>query len=127
MTDFILVLFFTTSFFMCFYFGLWRNTNVLFFLKSVSMICYERQLEFINGSVTPKDYDCFRTWIQEINAIDAIVDDIRSVSYAKLLFSFKPLEIENWFTEEQVKFLRGETHRPEDFYVGGTNIDMTTL
>ena len=127
MTDFILVLFFTTSFFKCFYFGLWRNTNVLFFLKSVSMICYERQLEFVNGSVMPKDAEGFIAWRQETNAIDAIVDDIRSVSYAKLLFSFKPLEIENWFTEEQVKLLRGETHRPEDFYAGGTNIDMTTL
>lgn len=62
-----------------------------------------------------------------MNEIDRVVDDIRAVPYAKVLFSFKSLKIENWFTEEQVKFLRGETHRPEDFYVKGTNVDMTTL
>lgn len=127
MTDFILSLLIVILYFPCFYFGIWRNTKVCNFLKSVSRICYERQLEFVDRTVIPNDTDAYCAWRQEMNTIDAIVDDIRSVSYTKMLFSFKPLEIENWFTEEQVKFLRGETHRPEDFYVGGTNIDMTTL
>lgn len=127
MMDFILSLLIVTLYFPFFYFGFWRNMKVCHFLKSVSRRCYERQLEYINGSVIPKDTDAFSAWLLGMHTMDAIVDDIRSVPYEKVLFSFKPLEYENWFTEEQVKFLRGETHRPEDLYVGGTNIDMTTL
>lgn len=113
--------------FVGFYFGIIRNTQVCSFLQAVSHVCYERQMEFISDSVIPADKDGFESWNKEMKEIDRVVDNIRSVPYVKVLFSFKSLKIENWFTEEQVKFLRGETHRPEDFYVKGTNVDMTTL
>ena len=127
MIDFIVITVFISLFCTCFYFGIIRNTQVCSFLQAVSHVCYERQMEFISASVIPADIDGFEAWNKEMKEIDRVVDNIRSVPYAKVLFSFKSLKIENWFTEEQVKFLRGETHRPEDFYVKGTNVDMTTL
>ena len=110
-----------------FYFCLLRNIKVCFFCKNISQVCYERQVEFIEGSVIPVDMAAYKAWKKEMDEIDRIVDDIRAVPYEKMLFSFKPLNVENWYTEEQVKFLRGETHRPENLFVGGTNVDMTIL
>lgn len=125
--DFIVIIVLIGIFCTCFYFGFIRNTRVCAFLQAVSRVCHERQMEFISASVMPADKDGFESWYEELMEIDRVVDDIRAVPYEKVLFSFKSLKIENWFTEEQVKFLRGETHRPEDFYVKGTNVDMTTL
>lgn len=127
MIDFIVITVLVGISFAGFYFGIIRNTQVCSFLQAVSHVCYERQMEFISASVIPADKDGFESWHKEMMEIDRVVDDIRAISYAEVLFSFKSLKIENWFTEEQVKFLRGETHRPEDFYVKGTNVDMTTL
>ena len=31
-----------------------------------------------------------------------------SVSYKKMLYSIKPLKIEHWYTEEQIKQMKGE-------------------
>lgn len=31
-------------------------------------------------------------------------------SYEKMLFSFKPLKLEAWFTEEEIKILKGGSH-----------------
>lgn len=109
-------------FFLClsmasFYFGVLRNGNVASFLSSVSRVCHRRQIEFVIGSGCPQNREEFDAWKDEVDEIDRIVDEIRAVPYHKVLFSFKALRMENFFTEEQVKFLRGETHRVEDFYV----------
>lgn len=125
--DIILNVILTALYGALFYFGIFRNTKVMNFQRAVSNTCYERQLEFINGTVMPKEVEGFRAWRLEMYTIDAIVRDIRSVSYTKMIFSSKPLEIENWYTEEQVKFLRGETHTPEEFKVKDNHVDMTTL
>ena len=110
-----------------FWFGLLRNIKVCFFRNNISQVCNYRQIEFIDGSVIPVDMDVYEAWKKEMDKIDCIVDDILAVPYEKMLFSFKPLNVENWYTEEQVKFLRGETHLPENLFVGGTNVDMSTL
>lgn len=109
------------------YFALFRNLLVCAFRNSISQVCYDRQIEFIDGSVIPVDMDVYEAWKKEMDKIDRIVDDILAVPYEKMLFSFKPLNVENWYTEEQVKFLRGETHLPKNLFVGGTNVDMSTL
>lgn len=100
-----------------FYFGVVRNGQVASFLTVMSEVCYRRQVDFLTGSVCPVNREVFDAWKDEVDEIDRIVDEIRAVPYHKVLFSFKALRVENFFTEEQVKFLRGETHRVEDFYV----------
>lgn len=100
-----------------FYFGVLRNGQVASFLSSVSRVCHRRQIDFVLGFGCPQNREEFDVWKDEVDEIDRIVDEIRAVPYYKVLFSFKDLRVENFFTEEQVKFLRGETHRVEDFYV----------
>ena len=109
------------------YFFIFRNYKTRNFGIRVSNMCYKRQMEFVHGSYIPHEYNALKAWEKEMEEIDRIVEEIRSVPYEKMLFSFKSFSLENWYTEEQVKFLRGETHRPEDFYVAGNNVDMTIL
>lgn len=125
--DIMVITLFVGYFWTSFYFGILRNIKVCFFKKNISKICFYRQVEFIERFVIPVDMAAYKVWKKEMDKIDRIVDDIRAVPYGKMLFSFKPLNVENWYTEEQVKFLRGETHRPENLFVGGTNVDMTIL
>lgn len=125
--DIVFLTFLVGLFWADFYFFLLRNILVCDFRKEISQVCYDRQIEFIQGSVIPLDMDVYEAWKKEMDEIDRIVDDIHAVPYKKMLFSFKPLNVENWYTEEQVKFLRGETHLPENLFVGGTNVDMSTL
>ena len=125
--DIVVIIFLVDLFLASFYFALLRCFDICAFRKSIFQVCFDRQVEFIQGSVMPVDMDAYKAWQKEMDEIDRIVDDILAVPYEKMLFSFKPLNVENWYTEEQVKFLRGETHRPENLFVGGTNVDMTIL
>ena len=38
----------------------------------------------------------------------AVYDILNQYSYDQMLYSFKPLKLESWFTEEEVKTLQGE-------------------
>ena len=125
--DIVVITFFVGLFWANIYFCLLRNIEVCSFRKGISQVCRDRLIEFIDGSVIPVDMDVYEAWKKEMDKIDRIVDDILAVPYEKMLFSFKPLNVENWYTEEQIKFLRGETHLPENLFVRGTNVDMSTL
>ena len=105
-------------YFVALYFFFFRNYKTRKFCIKVSNMCYERQVEFINGSYIPLEPNALKAWEKEAEEIDRIVEEIRSVPYDKILFSFKSFSLENWYTEEQVKFLRGETHRPRRILCG---------
>jgi hypothetical protein len=45
---------------------------------------------------------------QDISYLWEILDDI---SYEKMLFSFKPLKMEYWFTDDELKLLGYESKR----------------
>ena len=70
-----------------------RNSRVYPFRMSV--------LENIDSEVTKRIKQDAIT-IKEISQMFGILN---TVSYAKMLFSFKPLKVEYWFTKEELKIM----------------------
>lgn len=98
------------------YFFIYRNSRTRDFLILANETCCKRQLDIIDKNPTYINYDLFMKYKRVESEIDEIVSGIRSVSYFRVLFSFRAFTFENWFTEEQVKFLRGEIYKPEDVW-----------
>lgn len=98
------------------YFFLYRNFRTRDFLILANETCCKRQSDIINKAPTNINYDLFMKYKHVDSEIEKIASGIYSVSYSRVLFSFRALTFENWFTEEQVKFLRGEIYKPEDVW-----------
>lgn len=96
-----------------------RNFMVRLFLAEVFDAADRHEVDFI-GRVPLS-----QGWKHRLQ-IDRIVSDIYSISYVRVLFSFKALTVENWFTPEQVSFIRGESYRPEDYIPATPETDTTT-
>ena len=108
------------------YFFLYRNFRTRNFLILANKTCCNRQLDIIAHAPTNINYDLFMKYKQVDSEIEKIASGIYSVRYSRVLFSFRALTFENWFTEEQVKFLRGEIYKPEEVWASimgetGTN------
>lgn len=81
-------------FFLFMFYFLKRNHDVFDFRSSLRRKCLEFDLQNIeNGSYHEITNNC-----------GLIIDSLPS--YYKMVFSFKPLKIEKWLTEEQVKKLK---------------------
>lgn len=108
------------------YFFLYRNFKTCKFLILALETCCKRQSDIIDKAPTYINYDLFMKYKHVDSEIEKIASGIYSVRYFRVLFSFRALTFENWFTEEQVKFLRGEIYKPEEVWAGimgetGTN------
>ena len=108
------------------YFFLYRNFRTRDFLILANKTCCKRQVDIIDKAPTNINYDLFMKYKQVDSEIEKIASGIYSVRYSRVLFSFRAFTFENWFTEEQVKFLRGEIYKPEEVWAGiigetGTN------
>lgn len=100
------------------YFFLYRNFRTRNFLILAVETCCKRQLDIIDKAPTYINHDLFMKYKHVDSEIEKIVSGIYFVSYSRVLFSFRALTFENWFTEEQVKFLRGEIYKPEEVWAG---------
>lgn len=100
------------------YFFLYRNFRTRDFLILANETCCKRQSDIINKAPTNINYDLFMKYKHVDSEIEKIASGIYSVRYSRVLFSFRALTFENWFTEEQVKFLRGEIYKPEEVWAG---------
>lgn len=98
------------------YFFLYRNFRVRDFLILANKTCCNRQIDIIDKAPTYINHDLFMKYKHVDSEIEKIASGIYSVSYSRVLFSFRAFTFENWFTEEQVKFLRGEIYKPEDVW-----------
>lgn len=98
------------------YFFLYRNYKTYKFLILAIETCCKRQSDIIDKAPTYINYDLFMKYKHVDSEIGKIASGIYSVRYFRVLFSFRALIFENWFTEEQVKFLRGEIYKPEDVW-----------
>lgn len=73
---------------------LWkRNNEVRDFKMNVSNLCYERAIRIIKQ----KKWDNLPDWY--------LYDKLPS--YDSMLWSFKPLKLESYYTEEEIKELTG--------------------
>ena len=100
------------------YFFIYRNFRVRDFLILANKTCCNRQIDIIDKAPTYINYDLFMKYKHVDSEIEKIVSGIYSVPYLRVLFSFRALTFENWFTEEQVRFLRGEIYKPEEVWAG---------
>ncbi len=100
------------------YFFLYRNFRTRDFLILANETCCQRRLDIIDKAPTYINHDLFMKYKHVDSEIGKITSGIYSVPYFRVLFSFRALTFENWFTEEQVKFLRGEIYKPEEVWAG---------
>lgn len=79
------------AFWVCIYF-LIRNNKVYKFRGYIADLIYYRACDMIDDGASHKDTFCL--W----NMLD-------NISYEEMLYSFKPLKMECWFTDEELKSL----------------------
>lgn len=86
----------------CFYL-INRNNKVYYFTKSLADFLFDELNRILNSY---KDDDEFHEDINNYNNIREKVQLLLDKhSYNKYLFSFKPLKLEKWFTEEELEFI----------------------
>lgn len=67
-----------------------RNIKVYSFRKYIADLTYLKSLNMLNNNISMEE-------------IDHLWDIIRKISYNQMLFSFKPLKLEYWFTKEEIE------------------------
>lgn len=69
-----------------------RNDRVLSFSRKVIDLCHERNMRMIH-QFAPNSLNSFELFYEKLP------------SYESMLYSFKPLKLESYFTEEEIKEL----------------------
>ena len=69
-----------------------RNNKVCKFRIYIADLIYSKGCDMINNGASHSD-------------IVELWDMLNDISYDEMLYSFKPLKIEYWFTEEELKLL----------------------
>lgn len=83
---------------------LYRNNKVYWFSVSLNHFLFDELKRILN---TYKDNNEFHEDEDSYNYIrDKIYFLLEKYSYNEYLFSFKPLKLEKWFTEEELEFIK---------------------
>lgn len=69
-----------------------RNNKVCKFRNYIANLIYFKGCDMINDGASLKD-------------VSPLWDMLNDISYDEMLYSFKPLKMECWFTEEELKLL----------------------
>ena len=87
--------------FLVLYFSI-RNNLVFRFTIWLNQRCYDIVIDYVSscGDVLTEDE------VKNHEYLHSVWDSITNISYAKMLFSFKPLKPKYWLTEEQQDFLK---------------------
>lgn len=75
-----------------------RNHKVYKFRIYITDLIYSKACDMINDGASYKDTSCLWNMIKDI-------------SYDEMLYSFKPLKMEYWFTDDELKLLGYESKR----------------
>lgn len=67
-----------------------RNIKVYKFRRYIAGLIYLKSLNMLNNNIPMEE-------------IDHLWDIINNVSYNEMLYSFKPLKLEYWFTKEEIE------------------------
>jgi len=83
---------------------LYRNNKVYYFNRSLCKFLFGELKRILN---TYKDNYEFHEDEDNYNCIREKIDTLLDkYSYEKYLYSFKPLKLEKWFTEEELEFIK---------------------
>jgi hypothetical protein len=81
-----------------------RNNKVYYFKISFGHFLFDELMRILK---TYKDDDEFSKDEDNLNIIrEKVYFLLNKHSYNKYLFSFKPLKLEKWFTEEELEFIK---------------------
>ena len=69
-----------------------RNNKVCKFRNYIANLIYSKGCDMMNNGASYQD-------------VSPLWDILTNISYDKMLYSFKPLKMEYWFTEEELKLL----------------------
>ena len=82
---------------------LWRNNKVYNFRIKIIDDCHNVLNNFLDSL---KDDEELYERYEEYKYLETKKDEILSKhSYESMLFSLKPLKLERWYTEEEIKFM----------------------
>lgn len=85
------------------YFGVYRNTLVCKLQSRVNNACYNYKMAFLDSL---KNDDELKARWDEWKTLKRIADDMNDrYGYNKMVFSSRPLEIEEWYTEEECEII----------------------
>ena len=88
---------------LCFY-VLYRNNKVYYFNIGLNDFLFDELKRILN---TYKDDNEFHEDENNYNYINEKIQLLLNKnSYNKYLYSFKPLKLEKWFTEEEIEFMK---------------------
>lgn len=77
-----------------------RNDKVLYFRLNYTRNAYNYLYKTLHCCIDEEDLD------EYYKLRNRVYNTIDRYSYNKILFSFKPLKLEYWFTEEEIKYLK---------------------
>ena len=90
--------------FLSLYFGVSRNNAVCKLQKRVNNACYNYKMAFLDSL---RDDDELRARWKEWETRKKIADDMNDrYDYDEMLFSFRPLEIEEWYTDYECEIIK---------------------
>ena len=77
-----------------------RNDKVLYFRVNYVRNAYDYLYKTLHCCTNEEDLDKYHKLSDRVNNV------IDRYSYNKMLFSFKPLKLEYWFTKEEIKYFK---------------------
>ena len=81
-----------------------RNRKVYDFRINIYHSLYDSIINYLRGFTTDEEFaDHINEYYELSNKVDAIK---AKYSYDQMLCSFKPLKLENWYSEEEIKFIK---------------------
>ena len=80
-----------------------RNNKVYYFNINLSNFLFDELKRILN--TYKDDYEFYKDKENYYNIREKINSLLNKHSYDKYLFSFKPLKLEKWFTEEDLEFI----------------------
>ena len=84
-----------------------RNEEVYEFRTMINKGLHGTRLKFLNSVPVDEGSEVFNRGIKEYKELCAQTDEVYGrYSYERMLHSFRPLELEEWFGEEEVEQIK---------------------
>lgn len=81
-----------------------RNNNVLVFRIMLNHLTSDLVINYIDSFENDKE---FTQHYSEYECLDKASEHLQNkYTYGRMLFSFKPLRLESWFTEDELSFMK---------------------
>lgn len=84
------------------YFCIYRNNRVLKLSLEIIDLCAEYNYRIVKSDPSKYGYD-----LSKLDPKDNAFEWFDKYSYHQMIFSFKPLKLEAWYTQEEINKIKG--------------------